>query len=91
MPILHMDTDAVLNLSYQVGRAAAEIRQEMQVLSQSVYTLSNVWQGSSCDAFMVEAQQALRGLANLASEGTTLSRRLQREVSEWEVAGSAFD
>lgn len=90
MPILHMDTDAVLDLSYQVSRTAAEIQQEVQALSQSVYTLSGAWQGSSRDIFLAEVQQTLRGLANLSDEATALSRLLQQEVNEWETAAATF-
>jgi WXG100 family type VII secretion target len=85
-----MDTDVVLDLSYQVSRAAAEIQQEVQTLSQSIFTLSSVWQGSSRDIFLAEIQQTLRGLANLSDDATTLSRLLQQEVDEWETAAATF-
>lgn len=90
MPILRMDTDAVLNLSYRMNWAAAEIQQEREALAQSIFTLSTLWQGSSHDIFAAEAQQLLRTLANLSDDAAMLGRLLQAEVDQWEMAAASF-
>ncbi|MCI0732050.1 MAG: WXG100 family type VII secretion target [Chloroflexi bacterium] len=88
MPILRMETDLVRNTGSLLQQTTDRLSEQTQQLQQSVKFLSNQWQGSSRDIFIAEVESLLRQMFGLVDSGVTLNQRLQREVDEWEQAGS---
>lgn len=90
MPVLHMETDLVRGVGYQLQQTANTLQQENQQLSTSVQNLINVWQGNSADIFIGEIQTVLQQLSQFAEVSELFNQRLQREINEWERIGVDF-
>ncbi len=90
MPVLHMETNAVLPVEHILKQTAVSLQTTSHTLNNAANTLSNAWQGHSRDQFLGEFQPLNQRLAQLADEGLILSQRLQREVEEWEQVASQF-
>lgn len=85
MPDLHMDTDRVLETVGILCRAADEARQ--RAADELASVRSAEWYGPGRDAFIAEAERLAAAIQHRAEEADQLSRRLQREVEEWEEVG----
>lgn len=90
MPMLHIETEVVRKIIDFLNYTAVSLQTTSQTLTNTVYALSNAWQGHSRDQFLGEFQPLNQRLAQLADEGLILSQRLQREVEEWEQVASQF-
>lgn len=90
MPILHMETDLVRGVGYQLQQTSSTLHQENQQLTVFVQKLIHGWQGSSATIFVGEIQPLLQQLSQFADASELFSQRLQREVNEWERIGFAF-
>ncbi len=86
--VLHMDTDAVRAVGQQLAQQAETIRQQAQGLAASMHGMN--WQGPARDMLVGDFEQIQQTWLQLADRGNALSRRLEREVEEWEAiaAGS---
>lgn len=90
MPILHMETDLVRGVGYQLQQASSTLHQESQQLTASVQNLIHAWQGSSATIFVGEIQPLLQQLSQFADTSAILNQHLQHEVDEWERVGAQF-
>lgn len=87
MPILHMETDLVRGVGYQLQQTSSTLHQESQQLTASVQNLIHAWQGNSATIFVGEIQPLLQQLSQFADASELFNQRLQREVNEWERIG----
>lgn len=87
MPLLHMETELVLDAGRQLQQLSTNLQNQAQNLDRNVQALSHTWQGPSATIFVGEVNPILQNLTRLADSGRVLNQRLQREVDEWSQIG----
>lgn len=87
MPLLHMETELVLEAGRQLQQLSTNLQNQAQSLDRNVQALSHTWQGPSATIFVGEVNPILQNLTRLADSGRVLNQRLQREVDEWSQIG----
>lgn len=87
MPILHMNTDAVQEVSQLLATSTQHIQERSQQLSTITQQLRSEWEGPSALMFESEMIALIEEVRRSAESGVTLRYRLEKEVLEWlEVA-----
>lgn len=87
MPLLHMETELVIEAGRQLQQLSTNLQNQAQSLDRNVQALSHTWQGPSATIFVGEVNPILQNLTRLADSGHVLNQRLQREVDEWSQIG----
>ena len=85
MPLLHMDPEQVRDTATKLNQAASNIQADLHTLTQAINRLSGQWSGRGSAAFVASAHGAVGLLRTMADEATTLSMRVQQEITDWET------
>lgn len=83
MTILHMDTEQVKAVAYQLQRMSNDVDYQATRLSNSARVLDGSWSGPSSRRFDRAIRASLSDLRALADAAAILGRRLSSEVDEW--------
>jgi hypothetical protein len=86
MPVLHMQTEAALQVAERLTSMLADVRENANALRDVISNLD--WQASGRDSFVDDASAVLGNLNFLMKEGEEFVRRLRNEVLEWERTGA---
>lgn len=80
--IILMETEQVRSMARQLEQVSMEIEGQASDMLTSIQRLD--WLGGSRESFIVDAQKIIRSILTQSGQGIELSKRIDREVMEWE-------
>ena len=87
--IILMETEQVRSMARQLDQVSMDIEGQASDLLASIRKLD--WQGPSRDVFLNDAQKIIQSIITQSTQGSELSKRVDREVTEWESQDQSAD
>ena len=87
--IILMETEQVRSMARQLEQVSLDIESRVSDVLTLIRRLD--WQGASRDVFVNDAQKIIQSIITQSTQGLDLSRRVDREVTEWESQDQSAD
>lgn len=90
MASLYMETNVANATRGQLASENQEIGVVLHRMATAVGSLQNNWYGNSASQFFQEFTQWHDVMGKMMAEMTTMTARLQKEISQWEQTAERF-